>query len=146
MPVIQGGVRTVNNAQYEEGFNRGGRGEWSAGEAHERAMSLPIAEVVRELVGLLGLTTVAMIGGVRETRAVTQWTTGRDPQRPNVLRFSLQIASMILNSKDSDVARAWFHGSNPHLQDRIPAVLLRDEPLVEIQGEIMAAARDFAAR
>jgi hypothetical protein len=109
-------------------------------------MSLPIAEVVRELVALLGLTTVAMIGGVGETRAVTQWTSGREPQRPNVLRFTLQIASMILNAKNPDIARAWFHGSNPHLHDRIPAVVLRDEPLPEVQAEIMAAARDFAAR
>jgi hypothetical protein len=127
-------------------YLRGKRGEWSAGEAHENAMGLPIEDVVRELVSLLGLTTVAMIGGVGETRAVTQWTSGRAPQRPNVLRFTLQVASMILNSKDADVARAWFHGSNPHLGDRVPAVVLRDEPLSEIQAEVMAAARDFAAR
>ena len=122
------------------------RGEWSANESHERAMSMPIEEVVKELVDLLGLTTVAMIGGVGETRAVSQWMNGRSPQRPNVLRFSLQVASMILNHSDKDVARAWFHGSNPHLQDRIPAVMLRDETLSEVQVEIMAAARSFAAR
>lgn len=109
-------------------------------------MSLPIEDVVKELVALLGLTTVAMIGGVNETRAVTQWSAGRSPQRPNVLRFTLQIASMILNEKDSDIARAWFHGSNPHLRDQSPAMLLRDQPLPEIQGEIMAAARAFAGR
>jgi hypothetical protein len=124
----------------------GSRGEWSAGNAHERAMSLPIEEVVKELVSLLGPKTVALIGGVGETRAVAQWTDGRAPQRPNVLRFTLQVASMILNSRDPDIVRSWFHGSNPHLGDRVPAVLLRDEPLVEIQGEIMTAARMFAAR
>jgi hypothetical protein len=136
----------VNKTDSGDRYVRGNRGEWSAGEAHERAMSLPISDVVRELVALLGLTTVATIGGVGETRAVTQWMTGREPQRPNVLRFTLQIASMILNAKNPDIARAWFHGSNPHLGDRIPAVVLRDEPLAEVQGEIMAAARDFAAR
>ena len=124
----------------------GSRGEWSAGNAHERAMSLPIEEGVKELVDLLGSKTVAMIGGVGETRAVAQWTQGRTPQRPNVLRFTLQVASMILSTRDPDIVRAWFHGTNPHLQDRVPAVLLRDESLVEIQGEIMAAARTFAAR
>ena len=136
----------MNEARYEEADSRGDRGEWSASQAHERAMSLPIEDVVAELVALLGLTTVAMIGGVRETRAVTQWTQGRSPQRPNVLRFTLQIASMILNERDPDIARAWFHGSNPYLGDRAPAVALRDEPLAEIQGEIMAAARAFANR
>ena len=136
----------MNEARYEDLDNRGERGEWSAPEAHERAMSLPIEQVVKELVSLLGLTTVAMIGGVGETRAVSQWGAGRSPQRPNVLRFTLQIASMILNTRDPDVARAWFHGSNPYLGDQAPAVLLRDKPLPEIQGEIMAAARAFAGR
>lgn len=109
-------------------------------------MSLPIEEVVQKLIDLLGPTTVAVIGGVGETRAVTQWTNGRSPQRPNVLRFTLQIASMIFDAHDPEIARAWFHGSNPHLADRIPAFVLRDEPLHEVQAEIMAAARSFAAR
>ncbi len=109
-------------------------------------MALPIEEVVHELVSLLGATTVAIIGGVAETRAVSQWTTGRAPQRPNVLRFALQLAGMIAVTKDPDVVRAWFHGSNPHLGDRVPVTMLRDESLAEIQGEMMAAARKFASR
>lgn len=109
-------------------------------------MSAPIEEVVKQLVDLLGLKTVAQLGGVGETRAVSQWMSGRAPQRPNVLRFALQIASMILNNRDADVARAWFHGSNPHLSDRVPVFVLRDEPLDKAQVEIMAAARAFAAR
>ena len=109
-------------------------------------MSLPIEEVVKELVELLGATTVAVIGGVSETRAVTQWTAGRAPQRPNVLRFALQVASMILNAHDPQIVRAWFHGSNPYLGDRTPALMLRDEALSKVQGEIIAAARSFAAR
>lgn len=109
-------------------------------------MSIPIEDVVGELVRLLGATTVAVIGGVSETRAVAQWMNGRVPQRPNVLRFTLQIAWMILDSHNPEIARAWFHGSNPHLGDRIPVFVLRDEPLHKVQGEIMGAARSFAAR
>lgn len=109
-------------------------------------MSLPIEEVVKELLDLLGATTVAVIGGVSETRAVAQWTMGRAPQRPNVLRFTLQVASMIVTAHNPEIARSWFHGSNPHLHDRTPAFMLRDEPLHEVQAEIMAAARSFAAR
>ena len=59
--------------------------------AHSHAMELPIADVVSELIDLLGATTVAVIGGVRETRAVQQWTNGREPQRQHVLRFALQL-------------------------------------------------------
>jgi hypothetical protein len=115
-------------------------------EAHDHAMSLSIGDVVRELTDLLGATTVAVIGGVQETRAVQQWMNGREPQRPHVLRFTLQIAAMIATPSDREMVRAWFHGSNPRLGDEIPMFLLRDKPLTEVQGPLLAAARAFAKR
>ena len=114
--------------------------------AHEHAMELPIGRVVAELIDLLGLTTVAVIGGVKETRAVSQWLDGRAPQRPNVLRFALQLATMISTMADREIVRAWFHGSNPRLNDRVPMLMLHSEPLEEIQGPLLASARAFAAR
>ena len=115
-------------------------------DSHEHAMAISIGEVVRELCDLLGATTVASIAGVQETRAVAQWMNGRAPQHPHVLRFALQIASMITAPNDGEVARAWFHGSNPHLDDATPITLLRDAPLEEIQGPLLKAARAFALR
>ena len=107
-------------------------------------MRLPIDRVVHELVVLLGATTVAVIGRVSEARAVQQWTEGREPQRPHVLRFALQLATMIAASNDRQLANAWFHGSNPHLGDKTPMMLLHDRPLSEVQGSLVAAARAFA--
>ena len=118
----------------------------SAEHAHERAIELPIADVVVALIDLLGAPVVAIIGGVGETRAVQQWTTGRKPQRPNVLRFALQIAMMIASNSDREMARAWFEGSNPHLDDAIPALMLRNQPLAHVQQRMMGAARAFASR
>jgi hypothetical protein len=115
-------------------------------EAHGHATEIPIQAVVTELVDLLGAPLVAVIGGVSETRAVTQWMTHRAPQRPNVLRFALQLAAMIARSQDRELARAWFEGSNPQLEDAVPALLLRDKPLPEIQANLMSAARSFALR
>jgi len=115
-------------------------------DSHEMAMSLPIGDVVQRLIDMLGLSLVAVIGGVSETRAVQQWTNGRDPQRPQVLRFALQLALMITEAGDGAVARAWFQGSNPRLDDRSPAVMLHTLPLDLIQAPLMAAARAFAAR
>jgi len=115
-------------------------------QAHDHAMSISIRQVVRELCDLLGSTTVATIGGVGEARAVQQWMHDREPQRPHALRFALQVATMIATVADRDVVRAWFHGSNPRLGDEIPMLLLRDRPLVESQGPMLAAARAFAQR
>lgn len=113
-------------------------------EAHEHAMSMSIAQVVQELERLLGATMVAVIGGVAETRAVSQWKSGREPQRPHPLRFALQVALMIATGVDQEVARAWFQGSNPDLDDATPLSLLRDRPLAEVQTSLLRAARSFA--
>ena len=112
-------------------------------QAHELAMSSNIRDVVRELVSALGATMVAAIGGVSETRAVKQWMTDRDPQRPNTLRFALQLAWIIGEKSDRETARAWFQGVNPHLNDAVPLLLLRERPLSDIQGSLMSAVRAF---
>ena len=118
----------------------------SAGDAHTQAMSLPIREIVSQLLELLDATTIAVIAGVHETRAVNSWLGAREPQRPQVLRFALQLASMIADASGAEICKAWFHGSNPHLNDRVPMLMLRDLPLSDIQPELLAAARLFAAR
>lgn len=119
----------------------------SGHEAHSRAMAMPMTVVVQQLSDLLGAPAVAAIGGVRETRAVAQWSAGkREPQRPHVLRFALQLASMISTIASRDLARAWFHGSNPMLEDRTPLTMLRDYPLEDVQVPLMVAVRSFAAR
>lgn len=115
-------------------------------DAHGHAIEIPIQAVVSELIDRLGAPLVAVIGGVSETRAVLQWTKSRTPQRPNVLRFALQLATMIASATDGEMARAWFEGSNPQLDDAIPALLLRDRPLEDIQSNLMTAARSFALR
>lgn len=115
-------------------------------EAYNHAISAPLEQVVQELIDLLGPTVVATIGGVNETRAVTQWLKGRKPQRPHVLRFGLQLARMIAEKEEMSMVRAWFQGTNPSLHDRSPALLLRNKPLEELQGPLMAAARSFASR
>ena len=115
-------------------------------DAHGHVTSLRIREVVTELVELLGASMVAVIGGVNETRAVQQWQQDREPQRQDTLRFALQLATMIAKSGDPERARAWFSGSNPYLDDKVPALMLRNEKLVDIQGPLMQAARAFAKR
>ncbi len=114
--------------------------------AHEYAISSDIREVVRELVDALGATMVAAIGGVSETRAVKQWMTDRDPQRPHLLRFALQLAWVICEKGDRNTARAWFQALNPHLNDAVPLLLLRERQLTDIQAPLMAAARAFRPR
>ena len=109
-------------------------------------MEIPIAQVVSELVDFLGATTVAALGGVKETRAVQQWMLDREPQRPHVLRFALQLTSIIAMTSQKSMAQAWFRGGNPGLGGESPLMLIRNRPLDEIQSVLLAAAGAFAAR
>jgi len=65
----------------------------------------------------------------------------REPQRPHVLRFALQLSWIVCARAIAITARAWFQGVNPHLNDAVPLLLLRQRALTEIQGPLMAAAR-----
>jgi len=115
-------------------------------EAFNRAMSLDVHAAIRELVDILGLTAVAVLGDVGETRSVQRWTEDREPRRLTELRFALQLAYMLASRADFEIARSWFYGTNPALGDRAPIFLLRDGSLAEIQGPLLSAARSFAAR
>src|SRR5579864_8744725 len=114
--------------------------------AHENAMTSNIRDVVRELEEALGTTMVAAIGGVSETRAVKRWMSDREPQRPHVLRFALQLAWIICEKGDRHMARAWFQAVNPHVNDAVPLLLLRERQLSDVQAPLMSAARAFTPR
>jgi hypothetical protein len=109
-------------------------------------MQIPITQVVRELVDYLGAPTVAALANVKETRAVNQWMADREPQNPQVLRFALQLASMLAAAGDKSVAKAWFYGSNPAIGGQSPLVMFRTRTLVDIQVPLLAAAQAFGRR
>ena len=115
-------------------------------EAHQRAIRAPFPAVAKELRELLGARLVAYIGGVQNTRAVRDWAEGgRAPSQDEQqrLRLALQVALLIAEADDNEIAQAWFQGLNPELGDRSPARLLRDGALDEAGQAVIAAARAF---
>jgi hypothetical protein len=124
----------------------GGRRVLSDVEAFNHAVALDSHAVVRELVDVLGLTAVAVLGDVGETRSVQRWMDDREPRRANELRFALQLALMLTSRADAAIARSWFAATNPQLGDRAPIFMLRDRPLRDIEGPLLEAARSFAGR
>lgn len=88
--------------------------------------ALPRAVMVQELVDRLGLKLTALIGGVTETRRVSEWLEGREPRREDALRAALQATRAIAERYDNDAARAWFRSTNAGLDMRAPIVVLRE--------------------
>lgn len=114
--------------------------------AHARAVRAGLPEVVDALRSILGARLCAYIGSVKETRAVNEWAQGVRVPNSEVqrrLRLALQVAQTITDADGVEVARAWFQGLNPQLDDRSPARLLREADLDEVGPAIVAAERAF---
>jgi hypothetical protein len=117
--------------------------------AYETAVRLDPHTLVKELRSLLGVRLVAVIAGVRETRAVHEWAEGtRDIRNPTVLprlRLAYQAAKLVADADSAAIAQAWMQGLNPLLDDRSPAMTLREDEPEEAGPQVLAAARQFAA-
>ncbi|WMY79987.1 hypothetical protein [Citricoccus sp. I39-566] len=117
-------------------------------EAHMNAHKWALPKVIEELRGILGARLVAYLGGVKETRAVTDWINGkREPGSEAVkqrLRDAYQIAALLAEVEANGVVQTWFMGMNPQLDDRAPARLLRDGG-PNAATEVLGAARAYIA-
>ena len=116
--------------------------------AHRRAVQAPLAEIVAELVEILGKKLTAYIGGVKDTRVVERWIHSsvepyKDADRR--IRLAYQIAKTLSEHDPARVVQAWFIGLNPELQDRAPLRLLKEEDLDKVGPELLNAMRAFLA-
>jgi hypothetical protein len=117
--------------------------------AYQRAHEGEFADMVTQLVDLLGVQLVAIIGGVTDGRRVRDWKSGtrdpKDPQSEPTLRFALQLAIIVTRNRTRSprIAQAWFQGGNPILGYESPAVVLRDGLLNDIRPKLIDAARSF---
>ena len=110
-------------------------------EAHRRTVSLTTPDIARFLQDTLGSKLTAYIAGAADPKMVGKWAAGTKPsaEREKRLRAAYQIFQLLLEAEDEHVARAWFIGMNPQLDDETPADCLRESQV----KDVMAAARAF---
>lgn len=102
-------------------------------------MEQRLAHTIREL---LGVRLVAVIAGVTETREVHQWAEGTRPVPADVqgrLRIAHEAVRLIIEVESVGVAQAWMQGLNPILNDRSPAMVLREGPATAGRDVLVAA-------
>lgn len=105
-------------------------------------------ELVAALRELLGATLVAYLGKARSTRVVREWADGtRAVDEANIERFRIAYrAARLITERDAPrVAQTWFQGLTPLLEDRPPALLLREGEIADVGPKVLAAAREFAS-
>jgi hypothetical protein len=113
-------------------------------EAHARSVQLGIADVAGFLREMLGPRLTALIAGTKDPSAVAHWAAGDRTPRPDPerrLRAAFQVFHLVQSVESPHVARAWFIGMNPQLDDLSPAEALAEDRL----REVMAAARAFVS-
>ncbi len=71
---------------------------------------------------------------------------GREPQKEHLLRFALQLTTMVAAGNEQSTAQAWLYAANQALNGQTPLLLFRTQPLGEIQATLLEAARTFAIR
>lgn len=82
--------------------------------AHREALRLPIPEIVRQFVSLIGRKLTAYVGGVRDVRAVDRWIKGSElyGDAEQRLRFAFQLVRMLAEKEDPTVIQSWLTGLN----------------------------------
>lgn len=110
----------------------------------EEAALREMPTVVQDLVDLLGGPSVAVLGGVKQTRMVGSWIRDGVQPRPDAeirLRLAERVAA-ILRSRFSDKSvRAWFFGANHWLDDEIPLAVIATGDQAEAARNVLGAAR-----
>ena len=99
---------------------------------------------MRFLSGELGLSLVAYLSGVSDTKTVSRWASGaQHPRRDSASRIQLafQAYQFLLQYDSSHTVRAWFVGINPQLEDASPARAIREDHL----EDVFIAAKAFAS-
>ena len=107
-------------------------------------LRVDLPELVRQLNAAFGPTLVAAMSGSRDSKAPIRWAKPGATMRPEFernLRFAHRILTAIAEAEDVHVARAWFIGSNPMLDEDSPINAIRENR----HRQVSAAATHFVS-
>lgn len=107
---------------------------------HAETTRMNIHELTRQLNSHLGPTLVATLAGVRDRKLPHKWAKEDGPEPRDEARAKLlaahRIWRLVSEAENDSVARSWFIGANPRLEETAPVMMLREG---KIQDVIFAA-------
>lgn len=113
---------------------------------HAETARLDIHEVVRRLNSHLGPLLVATLAGSKDPKAPHRWArpAGSVPgpafQKRLFLAHRVWIA--IADAETDSIARAWFVGGNPFLEEDTPLTAIREDRHKEVAQALTAFLED----
>lgn len=114
----------------------------AVGTAHKNTAKLDIREITRRLNQNLGATLVAGLTGSKDRKISYKWAQhdGPAPKEQTVRRlaFAYEKWSLIAAVEGEHVARMWFIGSNPWLENDTPVDGIREGNFKEVAAAALA--------
>jgi hypothetical protein len=113
-------------------------------QAYAETLQLDIHQLVARMNGHLGATAVAALAGVRDSKLPYRWAKADGPT-PNAeatkrLHAAHRVWLQLSDAESDHVARAWFVGANPLLDEESPIVVLRRGDIRLVQQAAQAFA------
>lgn len=112
-------------------------------DTHLVATVMDVHQVARALTDALGPTLVAVLAGVRDSKLPHKWAKpdGPEPRDSSQrrLRTAYRVWESLVDKHNRYIARAWFIGLNPLLDETPPVVALGEGR----DREVIEAARAF---
>lgn len=103
---------------------------------HTDAIRTGIPELVRQLNTHLGPTLVATLAGIRDRKLPHKWAKADGPTPRDEALERLQMAhrvwGLIAAAENESIARAWFIGRDPRLDETAPVMALREGQIAEV--------------
>jgi len=112
--------------------------------ACKRAVVTSSAEQARFVLETVGARTATAAVGLRDARAVRGWARGQRIKQSDAqqrLQELYQVVWAVTEAYSPAVAAAFLRGTNPHLGDRAPLVVLAEGPPDKAGPALLAAAR-----
>lgn len=111
-------------------------------EIHGRTSRMDIHEIVRQLNASLGPTLVAALTGSKDRKQPIRWARANGPKPGTDFTRRLQLAhrewTRLEQADGEHVARAWFIGGNPMLDEDTPLTAIREDRAKEVTAAVTA--------
>ncbi|MCG7308334.1 hypothetical protein [Brachybacterium sp. ACRRE] len=122
------------------------RGSGAPSSTVDDARDVELREIVRRLNGSLGATLVAALAGASDAMTAREWARHDGPE-PGLdaskrLRFAHDAWRMVAEAEGEAVARAWFTGANPWLDDDTAINAIRVGRLEAVASAACALTQD----
>jgi hypothetical protein len=116
------------------------------GSTHSGTARLGIREIVRQLNSALGATLVAALAGSKDPKISYRWARTDGPEPRPEAQARLQLAhrawTAVSSVEGEHVARLWFVGANPWLDEVSPIEAIKGMRAKDVMGAAAAMTED----